>query len=59
MAQKGVKNSTEKRGLPAPFRTTFGSLLGTFLGKNGPGAASERFFDEKRHCEQTLLFTMI
>jgi len=29
--KKGVDNGTEKRGLSAPCRTTFGSFLGAFL----------------------------
>ena len=41
------KNSTEKRGLPAPFRTTFGSLLGAFLGQKRSGSGLGAIFRRK------------
>ena len=60
MIKKGSeKTARKKEGSRLPFGPLLGAFWAPFWVKNGPGAASERFFGEKGHCEQTLLFTMI
>ena len=61
---KVVKKRSEKRhrkkGAPGSLSDHFGEPFGSLFGpKSGPEAGPARFFGEKGHCEQTLLFTMI
>ena len=53
--KKGVKNDPKKRWLQAPFWTTFGSLLGAFLGQKAVRGRPRHDFSAKRviaskHC---------